>query len=190
MSLLDKKRLERLRSELTNAHYYLQELAGELAWAFSNQNYIPYDLHCEMKARKEMKKQRDYLNYLKRYKFVETHKIGEGLRIRLTEKGWNAALRDRIKTESVRCKEGYCFVIFDVPEKEKLSRRMLRHFLKECGFKRLQHSVWISNRDVAVPLRQLLQRKKLEQWIRIIVGDIVASSPLDSIALRRKYKTS
>ena len=115
--------------------------------------------------------------------------IGNRLMLRLTDKGWASALRDRIKGTSRRCKNGFCFVIFDVPEKERLTRATLRYFLKECGFKRLQHSVWMTDRDVVEPLQELLQHHKLERWIRIVIGNIVASSSLDRLIIRQNYRS-
>ncbi|MBI2552034.1 CRISPR-associated endonuclease Cas2 [Candidatus Uhrbacteria bacterium] len=178
----------KLRERLTEARCCLQELAGMLHWACSAKNYIPYGLYQETKREQLHKEQREQLQYLKRRKLIEIAKIGKRLNVRLTDKGWTAALRDKIKTTKTRCKSGRCFLLFDIPEKERAVRNVLRQFLKECGFIHLQHSVWMTDRDVIEPLRTLLQRRKLERWIRIIVGDIVAASPLDRLVIRQNYR--
>ncbi len=180
---------EQLKNALTGARYSLQDIAGEMGWAFSRQNYIPYALHQERMGQKRRNEERRYLHYLKRQKLIDAKKIGHQLHVRLTEKGWREALRDRIRTTKSLCKHGQCFVLFDIPERERVVRVMLRRFLKECGFKHLQHSVWMTDRDVIEPLRELLQRKKLEQWIRIIHGTIIPASPMERLTLRKKFSS-
>ncbi|MBI4135275.1 CRISPR-associated endonuclease Cas2 [Candidatus Uhrbacteria bacterium] len=144
--------------------------------------------HQDKKRRQLLKEQRQYLHYLKRQELIEMKKIGERLEVRLTEKGWAEALRNNIKSTTKRCKNGVCyFVIFDVPEKERRVRNTLRDFLKECGFKKIQHSVWMTDREVLKSLQALLQRRKLEQWIRIVSGNIVASSVIDRLKLMHRH---
>ena len=179
----------KIRTGLSAARDHLQELAKKLYWECSAKNYIDYGLHQELGRRNLLKEKREQIKYLKRQKLIETEKIGKRAVVRLTEKGWAGALRDRIKATRGRCKNGFCFVVFDVPEKERVVRDMLRSFLKECGFKRLQHSVWMTDRDIIEPLRQLLQRRKLERWIRIVQGQIIAASPLDRMVIRQNYRS-
>src|SRR3989338_5809448 len=160
-----------IKTALSDARYTLQDIACEMGWAFSRQNYIPYELHLEQMKQKQRAEERKYLRYLKQQKLIEITKIGRQLHVRLTERGWHAALRDQIRTTKKPCKNGSCFLIFDIPERQRNARDTLRKFLRECGFTRLQDSVWMTNRDVIEPIRQLLQRKNLDQCIRIIQGN-------------------
>ena len=182
-----KQKISPLKSHLNATRVALQELAGFLSWATSGKAYMNIEAYEQLKDRQMKREKLEHLRYLQRSKMIETQKIGKRLRFRLTEKGWTQALRDKIKTAKVRCKSGKCFVIFDIPEKERSTRNMLRQFLKESRFIRLQHSVWMTDRDVIEPLRELLQRHKLERWIRIVVGHIVAASPLDRLVIRQNY---
>src|SRR3989338_153905 len=179
----------RLNARLSVARGMLQEFAEFFSWATSGKQYLNIEQYQELRQREITKEERARLRYLKQQKLIEMRKICKRLCYRLTEKGWTQALRDKIKTSKAQCSDGKCFVIFDIPEKERAMRNMLRQFLKESGFIRLQHSVWVTDRDVVEPLRQLLQRKKLERWIRIVVGKIVAASPLDRLVIRQNYKT-
>ena len=183
------KPTSKVRAGLSIARDYLQELAGQLYWACSTNNHIDYGLYKEIERRKMLKDKREQLKYLKKQKLIEMEKIGKRVIVRLTEKGWGEALRDRIKSERTRCKNGFCFVLFDVPEKERFARDTLRDFLKECGFKRLQHSVWMTDREVIEPLCELLQCRKLERWIRIVQGHIIAASHLDRLVIRQNYRS-
>lgn len=166
----------------------LDELASKLEWTFSRNSHIEFDEYKDREQRRFLMEERKMLRYLKRQKLIEMHAISNKLVVRLTDKGWTKALRIRIKTHKVRCTKGACFLIFDIPEKERIARNMLRDFLKESGFIKLQHSVWMTKYDVIQPLQKLLQRQKLEKWIRIVRGEIVPSSLLDRFVIRRKYK--
>ena len=128
----------------------------------------------EYEDRKESKRayeEREWLRALERYKCIETKRIGEKLMVRLTAKGWQQALRDKIRcAPNARAGGEICIVIFDVPESERRVRNILRYILRECQFTMLQKSVWISKKDVLTELCALLQGAKLERWIRIITG--------------------
>jgi len=189
MSKKLKQKNSPLKSRLNATRVALQELAGFLSWATSGKAYMNIEAYEQLQDRQMKREKLEHLRYLQRSKMIETQKIGKRLMFRLTEKGWTQALRDKIKTTSASCKQGRCFVIFDVPEKERHTRNILRKFLKECGFIRLQHSVWMTSKDVVAPLKQLLQRRKLERWIRIIQGNIIAASPLDRLVIRQNYRT-
>lgn len=181
------KRAHKLKEKLSEVAFALQEMAEEMAWAFANQNYIPLPLHNEMRRRRQSWEEKKWAGELKRRKWIEIKMIGDRLCTRLTSQGWQRALRDRIRTETQTCENGICIVTFDVPEKERRIRKILRLFLKECGFKKLQHSVWMTDKNITEPLMLLLQRKGLDKWIKIIQGNIITAGPLDGLrALRAK----
>lgn len=159
----------------------LLELAEELVFAFSHKNYMNFAQYKEIEKRKRLKEARKYLRDLKRRKWVATKAIGDRIMARLTEQGWQQALRHKIRTETKICPDGVCIVIFDIPETERFTRDVLRGFLKEWGFEKLQHSVWMTKRDVVKPMMLLLQRRGLDKWIRVIRGTIVTTALSDPI---------
>lgn len=128
------------------------------------------DAYREWKEYIARKEQRQYLYYLKQRKFIEAKKIGERFMVRFTEKGYRQVLRDHVRSIDQKCKDGLCLVIFDIPESQKVVRNVFRDFLYECGFRRLQHSVWVSDREVSVPLLAFVRSAKLTPWVRVIVG--------------------
>ncbi|MDP3244462.1 MAG: CRISPR-associated endonuclease Cas2 [bacterium] len=179
-----KNKKSKLKQGFTAAAYVLSELAENFTWVFSLKNYLEFSEYQDREKQQFLREQRQYLYYLKKRKFIEMQKIGKTLKIRLTEKGWGKALRDKIKNNKNKHKDKFCyFVIFDVPEKEREARNTLRNFLKECNFIKIQQSVWMTDKEVLKPLIQLLQHKKLEQWIRIVSGKLIASSISDFIRL-------
>ena len=178
-------RTTKLKETLSEAALALGEFAEEIAWAFSKQNYIPLPLHKEIQRRRYLREQKKWAGELKRRRWIEVKTMGDRLCARLTDQGWQRALRDRIRTETAKCAGGVCIITFDVPEVERRIRKILRLFLKECGFKKLQHSVWMTDKNVIAPLILLLQRKNLDQWIKIIHGNIITPRPLDGLRARR-----
>lgn len=65
-----------------------------------------------------------------------------------------------------------CIVLFDVPESERVARNMFRNFLKECGFRQLQRSVWVCRKDVADLVARFVRSNKLTPWIQVIEGRV------------------
>ena len=173
------------REKLAAARTYLFEFAEMMAWAVSKKNYIPFEMYEDMKQNELQKEQRERLRELKRRKWIETKKIGNRIVARLTDQGWQRALRDKIRGETKKCANGICIVIFDVPEKQRFVRNILRGFLKEWGFNRLQHSVWMTDKDVTEPVMLLLQRRNLDRWIRVVQGQVLSSRFFDSLRARR-----
>ncbi|MDD3531563.1 MAG: CRISPR-associated endonuclease Cas2 [Candidatus Pacebacteria bacterium] len=65
---------------------------------------------------------------------------------RLTEEGKRALSLERARLGAMKKKRWdrrWRVVIFDIPERRKKSRVRLRTFMQECGFVRLQDSVWV-----------------------------------------------
>lgn len=116
---------------------------------------------------------RRVLERLKRRKLVEEQKRGDRLMIRLTEKGrWQQELKSiKKKPDHYPVGQG-CVVVFDIPESERVARNMFRRFLKECGFRQLQRSVWVCRKDVVDFVADFVSRNKLTQWIQVIEGKV------------------
>lgn len=125
----------------------------------------------DRQERRRRCEEREWMRTLKRCKFIETKRIGETLMVRLTAKGWQQALRDKIRCAKARGNGGaVCIVIFDVPESERRVRNALRYILRECGFTMLQKSVWVNRKDVILELCALLQSAGLNQWVKVLTG--------------------
>jgi len=65
---------------------------------------------------------------------------------RLTDAGKRAFALERARIGIVKKKRWdrrWRIVVFDIPERRKNARTRLRTFMQECGFVRLQNSVWV-----------------------------------------------
>lgn len=95
----------------------------------------------------------------------ESRDSGEVI-IRLTELG-KASLEGVVGIEEEW--DGYWrVVIFDIPEKQRVVRNLLRRKLKEWGFKKWQQSVWITKKNVTLKLRLLINKLGIEGWVSVI----------------------
>ncbi len=109
---------------------------------------------------------RKHLALLKYQQWIQIRHIGNEIQLALTPKGKTILLREQMKGAPL-CTNNECtIVIFDIPERERLVRQQFRLLLKECGFTKLQQSVWMSQCDVIAPLRAFITHTKSDAWIR------------------------
>lgn len=58
-------------------------------------------------------------------------------------------------------------VIFDIPEEYAGRRQRLRNLLKQLGFKQIQLSVWMSDKDHCSLLFESIVELELPQWVQL-----------------------
>jgi hypothetical protein len=102
-----------------------------------------------------------------RSKHIEAERIGNHLRITLTDSGWSQLSKLRIRAARTLPRGETVLVTFDFPMSQKKARDVFRYFLKSCGFKKMQQSLWRTRRDVAAPLKEFVERSGSQAWIRI-----------------------
>ena len=73
----------------------------------------------------------------------------------------------------------YRIVIWDIPESKRRIRNLFRRKLKAWQFKSLQKSVWISKRNVTVPLRSFISELGIEKWVLVIESEDPTLSYID-----------
>ena len=105
--------------------------------------------------------------------FIETEKNGGKIMLRLTDKGREEAIIKKLLAEE-RWDGKWRIVIFDIPEKHRKLRQILRSKLREWEFEPWQKSVWASKKDVTKPLRIFLKEVGLFDWVKVVVGTDVA----------------
>ena len=95
----------------------------------------------------------------------------EDLVVRLTNKGKEKALWTKMKLIEEKWDGRWRIVIWDIPEKRRAVREVLRFQLKQLGFKRLQKSVWISKKNCTDLLREFIKKVGIEEWVFVIESD-------------------
>lgn len=99
--------------------------------------------------------------------FVEL--IGEKeLILRLTDKGKEKAILAQLNSLDETWDGKWRIVIFDVPEKRRSARDLLRHNLKSWGFISWQKSVWVTKKNCTKPLREYIKKLGIEDWVLVI----------------------
>lgn len=97
----------------------------------------------------------------------------ENIEIKLTDKGRDRAVWERIKQEESKWDGKWRLVIFDIPEKRRQARDILRSKLKEWGFVPWQKSVWACKKDCTQPLRNFITQIGIEDWVMVLESDNV-----------------
>src|SRR5512135_1673780 len=90
-------------------------------------------------------------NYRQR-KYIAERASGRRRLLVLTERGRFMKLRLELRCTPLRSDGKYLIVAFDVPERQSAYRKALRSILRECGFVRLQDSVWRTETSAERPL--------------------------------------
>ncbi len=135
----------------------------------------------EMEWFRKQAEKRRLVYELKRRRLIEEEKIGKRVLYFLTEKGSAAITRYEIlNCDKCIPENRVCVVVFDIPESQKHVRELFRRFLKEAGFKYLQQSVWITNKNVVERLRVFIHSIQAEQWVNIFLADAIIMQPSKS----------
>ena len=124
---------------------------------------------------KDKKRQKfsQMIYHLKRNNYIKVKNLEGNHALILTKKGANKALQAKFKLESnnrQKRKDGkWIMLIFDVPEKYRKSRDLLRSILHNLGYKMFQQSVWVTPYDVSEKTEELLQIHSLDNFVKIFL---------------------
>lgn len=97
----------------------------------------------------------------------------EQLAFRITGKGREKALLASLLIEEDKWDGKYRIVIFDIPEKRRIARDLLRIKLKNWGFVPWQRSVWVTKKACKKPLRDFIKQVGINDWVMVIESDDV-----------------
>lgn len=104
--------------------------------------------------------------------FVDDQKIA----VRITQAGKDQAIWAKLNIEDSKWDGKWRMVIFDIPEKRRAARDLLRSKLKAWSFIRWQQSVWASKKNCTNELRQFIKFVRIEDWVKVLeatdVGDL------------------
>lgn len=101
--------------------------------------------------------------------FIETEKDGRRILLRLTDVGRQEAIIRKLLAEK-QWDGKWRVVIFDIPEKHRKLRKILRNKLREWEFVPWQKSVWSGKKNVTKQLRDYIKDVGLNEWVRVIVS--------------------
>jgi len=88
--------------------------------------------------------------------------------IRLTDIGRDKILWEKIKNSNEKWDGKWRVVIWDIPEKRRVARDLLRYKLKQLGFERLQKSVWACQKNCTKELREFIRKVGIGDWVIVM----------------------
>ena len=137
-------------------------------------NYLPgpknpiFDKYRKDKGNEAFSK---FIYHLKRKNYIKVKNLQGKQAIVITKSGIDKILKASFKIENKKKrKDGkWIMIIFDVPEKYRKSRALLRSILRNLGYKIFQQSVWITPYDVSEKTEKLLQFYSLDTYVKIFL---------------------
>lgn len=110
-------------------------------------------------------------------KLFEEKRMTDGsLKLMLTVKGKRQAGILSLMSSSLNFKKSkhwdgkWRLVIFDIPEKDRIFRDILRSHLQELGFYKLQNSVFVSPHPFEKPILELVELYFATSYVRVITA--------------------
>ncbi len=91
----------------------------------------------------------------------------EQLIYRLSDSGKDKALWTKMIQENENWDGKWRIVIWDIPEKQRAARDLLRNKLKLLGFKQLQRSVWLTKKNCTQALRDFIKQIGIKDWVLV-----------------------
>lgn len=89
---------------------------------------------------------------------------------KLTEVGREFLLLSKSE-EDIEWDGKWRIVVFDIPERKRIIRDILRNRLRLWGFKQWQKSVWASKKNLTNKLRVLVKDLGIEDWVLVIESE-------------------
>jgi len=111
-------------------------------------------------------------------KLIEEKKMPDGsFKLILTKQGKRQAkILSLLGSSSINFKKPkkwdrkWRIVLFDIPEKDRVFRDILREHLRELGFFKLQHSVFVSPHPFEKPISELISLYSAEPYVRVVTA--------------------
>lgn len=122
------------------------------------------------KRRKSFQK---FIYYLKKKGYIRIKSLEESQAVLLTQKGREKAIKAKFRKagqEKSKRKDGKCIMVFfDIPEKKRRKRDLLREHLQFLGYEMLQRSVWICPYDVLEETKMLIREYGLDSYVNLFL---------------------
>lgn len=120
------------------------------------------------------------LRRLSAEKLIEEKKLPNGsFKLVLTDEGKQQAKILSLLGSSINFKKPkkwdkkWRIVLFDIPEKDRVFRDILREHLRELEFFKLQHSVFVSPFPFEKPILELISLYSAEAYVRVVTATYI-----------------
>ena len=121
--------------------------------------------------KEERKKFSQFIYYLKKKGYIKIKNLEQKQAILITKKGADKVLKIKLKTkQKKRRTDGkWQMIIFDIPERKRHLRDLLRESLYLLGYKMLQQSAWICPYDVLKETEAILRKYSLDPYAKLFL---------------------
>ncbi len=145
---------------ISKPHTIINTLLG-----FENPIFAKY------KNQKSRIKFNNLIYYLKTKGYIKVRRLENKKAIMITKEGLSKVLKASFKSGFAKKREDgkWVMLIFDIPQKYRKSRDLLRGVLSNLGYKMFQQSVWVNPCDVSDKTEKLLQFYSLEKFVKIFL---------------------
>lgn len=93
--------------------------------------------------------------------------------LRLTDSGRDRALWKEMMVGESKWDGRWRIVVWDIPERRRVTRDLLRYKLKQLGFTQWQKSMWASKVNCTKLLRDYIKKMGIGDWVMVIESDNV-----------------
>lgn len=113
----------------------------------------------------------NFVWHLKKNGYIKAKGLEPREGIILTQKGMERVLKTALKkVKKKKRRDGnWLMLIFDIPEKKRKLRDLLRENLQILGFKLLQKSIWVCPYDILEQVQGIIQKYNLEKYVKIFL---------------------
>jgi DNA-binding transcriptional regulator PaaX len=114
---------------------------------------------------------------LKKEELLEIKKKGRNRIIKITKKGEKQVLKYKLEKLQVKkprvWDRKWRIVIFDIPEKKRIARDVLREKLISLGFVKIQRSVFIHPYDCKKEIDFIKEVYEINPYVRFVIADFI-----------------
>ena len=130
-----------------------------------------YELKKQYKKRETKQKFSQLICYLKKRGYVKIKNLEQNKGIILTKKGAEKVLKAKLKVKNgIKRSDGkWQMIIFDIPEKKRQLRDLLRDNLRILNYKILQQSIWICPYDVQKETEFILRKHSIDPYVKLFL---------------------
>jgi len=125
-----------------------------------------------MYERKKAKRQfSQFINYLKKKGYIKIKNLEQKQGVILTKKGREKVLKVKVRIQNKKKRPDgkWQMIIFDIPEKKRHLRNLLREYLYSLGYRMLQQSVWVCPYDILKETETILREYSLDPYVKLFL---------------------
>ncbi|OHA63845.1 MAG: hypothetical protein A2843_02355 [Candidatus Wildermuthbacteria bacterium RIFCSPHIGHO2_01_FULL_48_27b] len=160
--------------DLYNAIDKVERVYSSVSPPRSVRQYVYRDvirLRKEYERRKNRRSFSQFIHYLQTKGYIKIKALGGTKGLVLTPKGAEKVLRVRRKMlKRKKRKDGrWIMIVFDVPEKKRVLRQILRATLVDMGYEKFQQSVWVCPYDVFEETEKIIREYHLIPFVKLFL---------------------